>query len=374
MRISFVLPTVNLNGGIRVVAIYARALIAKGHQVTLVSPPPKELPFKSKLKHLLQGNGWPHKLKSYPSHLDDCGLNHRVLNHWRPVNDYDVPDADVVIATWWETAEWVSKLSPRKGAKVYFIQHHEIFHYLPIERCHATYRLPFHKIVIARWLKDVMQEQYGDTVVDIVPNSVDRLQFFAHKRHKQSLPTLGFVYSPIPFKDMKTAYAAIEHIRAALPDLRIICFGANPIHQQLQPPTGTEFHLAPAQDQIRHFYAQCDVWLATSKQEGFYLPAMEAMACRTPVVSTKTGWPAEAIENRRNGMLVEVGDVDGLATAAQWILSLPDEQWQELSERAYETASAGSWELSSQLFENALLRAIDRAKRGEIAGGVTDTI
>jgi len=31
---------------------------------------------------------------------------------------------------------------------------------------------------------------------------------------------------------------------------------------------------------------------------------MEAMACRTPVVSTNTGWPSEAIKSGWNGILV----------------------------------------------------------------------
>ena len=125
------------------------------------------------------------------SHLDGSGLDHHVLDRWRPVTDVDVPDGDVVIATWWETAEWVNALSPNKGAKVYFIQHHEIFPYLPVERCEATYRMPLHKIVVARWLQQVMSTRYGDEIVDVVPNSVDRTQFFAADRGKQSTPTVG---------------------------------------------------------------------------------------------------------------------------------------------------------------------------------------
>ena len=54
------------------------------------------------------------------------------------MTDVDVPDGDLIIATWWETAEWVNALSPNKGAKVYFIQHHEIF---PTFRLSAV-RLP----------------------------------------------------------------------------------------------------------------------------------------------------------------------------------------------------------------------------------------
>lgn len=368
MRITFILPTVNMSGGIKVAAIHAKAMIDKGHQVTLVSPPPKNLTLKRKVKSFLQGAGWSQRIQSYPSHLDGYNFDHRILNIWRPVIDDDVPDADVVIATWWETAEWVAKLHHTKGAKVYFIQGYEIFEHLPIERCHATYRLPFHKIVIAAWLRDVMQNQYGDPVVDLVPNSVNHMQFFSAKRHKQSVPTIGFVYSAAPFKDIRTAYAAIALVRTELPELRVISFGANPPQPHVPLPPGTEFTLSPPQEKIRDFYSQCDVWLASSKQEGFFLPAMEAMACRTPVVSTKTGWPAEAIQDGENGFLVDAGDAAAMAFAAKKILSLSDEKWQTMSRCAYATASKGSWEESSQMFELALHHAIERASRGEIAG------
>src|SRR5665811_1910895 len=127
MRITFVLPTVDMSGGIRVVAIYAKVLTARGHEVILVSPPPQEVRFRNKVKSFLKRNGWPNTVRAFPSHLDGSGLDHRILDRWRPVTDDDVPDADVVIATWWETSEWVSALAPDKGAKVYFIQHHEVF-------------------------------------------------------------------------------------------------------------------------------------------------------------------------------------------------------------------------------------------------------
>jgi glycosyltransferase involved in cell wall biosynthesis len=130
---------------------------------------------------------------------------------------------------------------------------------------------------------------------------------------------------------------------------------------------------APPQDSIRTLYAQCDVWVTASRGEGFNLPALEAMACRTPIVSTRTGWPAEALETGRNGVLVDVGDQDALAKGILDVLSLSPAEWRALSDRAYETACAGSWEESARRFEQALLRARERAARGEIAGGSPPT-
>jgi glycosyltransferase involved in cell wall biosynthesis len=368
MRITFVLPTVSLSGGIRVIANHAKALTARRHKVALVSPPPRTLPYRRKFKSLLSGNGWPSESPPLFSHIDRSKIDHRVLSQWRPVEDDDVPDGDIVIATWWETAEWVNALSDRKGAKVYFIQGYEIFPHQPVDRVRNTYRLPFHKIVIAKWLGEVMHREYSDPIVDLVPNSIDRRLFHADVRRKQRRPTVGFLHSNVPEKGTDITLKVINALRQKLPYLRVIAFGAYKPAADYPLDPSIEFHLAPPQDKIPTLYAQCDVWITSSRSEGFNLPPMEAMACRTPVVSTKTGWPAEVIESLKNGILVDVDDVEGLIRGAEWILSLSDGEWRNMSQRAYETTLSGSWEDSSRRFEDALVHACRRSMSGEIAG------
>jgi glycosyltransferase involved in cell wall biosynthesis len=368
LRVTFILPTANMSGGTRVVAIYAMELMRLGHSVRVISPPPVTTPLRRKLKSWLTLKGWPADSKRLKSHLDDTWIDHRILDRWRPITDRDVPDADVVVATWWETAEWVYRLSPSKGAKVYFIQHHEVFSHLPLERCQSTYRMPMHKIVIAQWLKVLMHNEYGDDTVDLVSNSVDTNQFHAPTRDKQSVPTVGLLYSTDVFKGLDLSLGALSKLRERWTNLRVVSFGNEHSRDQLPLGEGAEFSYSPPQDRIRHLYASCDLWLTASRSEGFNLPAMEAMACRTPVVSTNTGWPSEAIKSGWNGVLVDVGDVAALTDGAEWILSRSDEAWRELSANAYATATGGSWRKSAKLFEKALEHACQRAVRGGILG------
>lgn len=367
MRITFISPTVNMGGGTRVVVIYAQQLMCLGHSVRIISPPPRVTPFAQKVRSWLKGTGGSDNA-SPESYLNRSGVDHLVLDRWRPVVNDDVPDADVVIATWWETAEWVSALGPSKGAKVYFIQHHEIFPYLPVARCHATYRLPFHKIVVAQWLREIMKAQYADDVVDVVPNSVDRNQFFASVRGKQSVPTVGFLYSTAHFKGLDVSLAALQSVREHIPNLRMICFGAELPRPDLPLPEGATFFFSPPQNELRNIYSCCDVWLTASRSEGFNLPALEAMACRTPVVATRAGWPEEAVKSGVNGVLINVDDRTGLVQGLQWVLSRSDQDWRRLSSNAHATASSGSWEASAKMFEKALEHACCRSERGEIAG------
>src|SRR5215510_13670602 len=116
MRVTFVLPQVNLSGGTRVLSIYADRLYRRGHDVTVVSIPPARWSLLAKLRALVCGRGWVTNAPE-PSYFDDITVPHRVLDSARPVVNDDVPDADVVVATFWKTAPWVAALLPRKGAK-----------------------------------------------------------------------------------------------------------------------------------------------------------------------------------------------------------------------------------------------------------------
>ncbi|UUX96853.1 glycosyltransferase family 4 protein [Aquabacterium sp. J223] len=346
MKITFILPTPNMSGGVRVAGIYADYLVDKGHHVTMVYPP-RNVGLAGKFWHRF----WNRTVST--THLDKCKAIQRVLETPRAVSASDVPDGDVVIATWWETAEWVAKLPPIKGAKVYFIQHHEIFSWLPVERAQKTYLLPMKKIVVARWLKDVMRDVYGDDEVELVPNGVDHNLFFAPERGKQAQPTVGFLYAGAHFKGVDVTLRAISLLRDRLPSLKVVSFGSEPFKDA--KTRQIEFTLNPQQEKLRECYAACDVWLTASRSEGFNLPALEAMACRTPVVSTRTGWPEEAILPGVNGWLVDVDDHVGLYKAAANVLAQPDESWKMLSDAAYQTAAGCSWNRSSALFERILV-------------------
>jgi glycosyltransferase involved in cell wall biosynthesis len=355
MKITFILPYAGLTGGIRVIAIYAEQLRQRGHEVFVVSQPRSPLSWRQRLRAWFQGQS--SQLRDRSSHFDGCQVSHTVLERRRPVTDADLPDADIVIATWWETAEWVNQLAPSKGRKFYLIQHHEIHPYLPVERVAATYRLPLHKIVIAQWLKTVMADCYGDSQVALVPNGVDRELFQAPPRTKQPRPTIGFIYSTIHWKGTDIAIEALNLARATLPELQIVAFGAEPITDSLPLPAQTTYRFKPPQAEIKTLYAQCDAWLFSSRLEGFGLPLLEAMACRTPVIATPAGAAPELV-GQGGGILVKADSPQAMAEAILQIAQLTESQWQTLSDLAHQTAIAYGWEEATVLLESTLQNAI----------------
>jgi len=312
---------------------------------------------RSQLKAMLGGRRPPARIPEHgPSHFDGLGVDWRVIRRGGPIRDGDVPDADVVIATWWETAEWVAGFSESKGAKAYFIQHHEVHDYQPKDRVAATWRLPLEKITISRWLSEVNQREYGLAPIPVIHNSVDMQQFNAPERPRNEIPTVGLLYSTTYWKGVDVSFRAIEIARERFPKLRVLMFGAKGENPKLPLPSNAELIVQPPQDAIRNIYSRCDYWLCGSYAEGFHLPPLEAMACRVPVVSTSVGGPMDIVKEDVNGFLAPVGDHEELGAKLTRAIELPDEDWKRMSDAAYATAARYTWDDATDLFEAELQR------------------
>lgn len=74
------------------------------------------------------------------------------------------------------------------------------------------------------------------------------------------------------------------------------------------------------QDAIEEILSVSDLFLMPSQSESFGLAALEAMACKVPVVSSNAGGLPELNVDGVTGFLKEIGDVDGMAESAIYIL------------------------------------------------------
>jgi glycosyltransferase involved in cell wall biosynthesis len=361
MRISFVLSHAGLAGGVRVVAIYARLLQARGHEVTAISTryrwPGRRRQAISTLRRLARrAVGRPE-----PSHFNDVPVEHRVLDDNGPIADAHVPDGDVVVATWWETAPWVAALSPSKGAKAYFMQDYGA----PgqeLEDVVASWALPLHIITISRWLADLVIEHRGDVPVSLVPNGVDLPLFNAPPRGKRPRPTVGFVYRESWAKGADIVLEAYCRARRSAPELRLITYGPMRPTDAKALPGGMTFLHRPPDQKLAGIYASCDAWLFASRREGFGLPILEAMACRTPVIATPAGAAPELLADG-GGVLINGEDPADMARAIEHIVALGEDEWRTMSERAHATAARHTWNDAADRFEAALHEAIAREQR-----------
>jgi glycosyltransferase involved in cell wall biosynthesis len=354
MRITFVLAAADLSGGNRVISIYAQRLQSRGHEVTIVSRRRPHATLKDKLRAWMHKRPIPKNLKIWPTHFDHLkGAKHQTIDSYRAITADDLPDGDVVIATWWETAEWVAAMPASKGRKAYFLQHYEAHPEQDSSRVDTTWRLPMHKIIIAKWLVDIARDRFGDTDISYVPNAVDLNQFNAPPRPKQAVPTVGVMYSAVNFKACDVSLKAFELAKKNIPELKLVAFGNRVPTHQLPLPAGTDYTMQPAQDQIKNIYGRCDAWLVASRSEGFGLPILEAMACHTPVIATPTG-AAPELTAPGGGVIVPMDDPAAMANQIERIVSLPQQQWRAMSDIAHQTATQYTWDDATNLFEAAL--------------------
>lgn len=75
------------------------------------------------------------------------------------------------------------------------------------------------------------------------------------------------------------------------------------------------------QDQVVPLLSAADVFLLPSAQESFGLAALEALACRVPVVASRVGGLPEVITDGVNGFLHPPEDLDGMAGSALRLLT-----------------------------------------------------
>ena len=73
-------------------------------------------------------------------------------------------------------------------------------------------------------------------------------------------------------------------------------------------------------NEVSKLLCYSDLFLLPSETESFGLAALEAMAARTPVISTNAGGLAEVNINGVTGFLSDVGDTDNMAKNGIYIL------------------------------------------------------
>jgi glycosyltransferase involved in cell wall biosynthesis len=106
---------------------------------------------------------------------------------------------------------------------------------------------------------------------------------------------------------------ALKKVESQLPNAKCLVFGADQenIKRELNIPfvfVGT-LNSTNIQSLV---YSAADIFVIPSIYEAFGQTALEAMSCGTPVIGFRTGGIPDMVENKINGLLANVEDVDDL--------------------------------------------------------------
>ena len=78
------------------------------------------------------------------------------------------------------------------------------------------------------------------------------------------------------------------------------------------------------QDNLASHYAAADVFLLTSRYEGWGVAAADAVYAGIPVVMTDVGLAGELVQDGENGIVTPVGDIDAITEALFSVLANPN--------------------------------------------------
>ena len=110
-------------------------------------------------------------------------------------------------------------------------------------------------------------------------------------------------------------------------------------------------------DEVHKILCLTDLFLLPSEIESFGLAALEAMACRVPVISTNAGGLPEVNKHGFSGYLSDVGDVDAMAKNALSILK-DDKTLDQFKDQARAQAQNFAIELIVPQYEALYTRTI----------------
>jgi len=177
--------------------------------------------------------------------------------------------------------------------------------------------------------------QLPSTSVEVIPNSIDLTIVCAGKAEPISDDTWRSSANPIIVAVGRLAYAKnypllIAALRSLRQDMAFEAriFGTGELEAPLRELIaeaeleGT-VRLCGFQDNPWKYVAASDVFVLTSHYEGFGNVLIEAMACGTPVIATRSAGTEAIVRDGENGILVMEHEATAVADAIRKVLSSP---------------------------------------------------
>ena len=173
--------------------------------------------------------------------------------------------------------------------------------------------------------------------VVVIPNFVDDAAFDApadrwleQSRSALNLPAgalvVGIVANLRAIKNHRMLLEALALLRPRFPKVILVMIGEGPERATLEACVaelriGELVRFAGSQPNLPNPHRLFDVSVLCSLSEGFPNSIVEAMAAARPVVATSVGGVRDAVEHDVNGLLLDSGDVTGLAAALEQLLT-----------------------------------------------------
>jgi mannosyltransferase len=178
---------------------------------------------------------------------------------------------------------------------------------------------------------------------EVILHGVDTRHFtpdLAAKRHIRDMLKLGDAHKIAgcfgrvrPQKGTDLFVDAMIKLLPEYPDwVAVVCGRVTTEHAQFGADLKSRVAAAGLTDRIHflgevpdilQYYQAIDLYVAPSRNEGFGLTPLEAMACGVPVVTSNAGAYADLVQPGQNGEISPAGDGKALIAAIESLFALP---------------------------------------------------
>ena len=328
LRCAFVLPAMEISGGIRVALLHAEMLVKAGAQVSLFT---------------LEGEAeWYH----------EGDFHFPVLSAEREKLQGTL---DLAVATMWNTAEFVEQSSKIRKKK-YLVQNFEVGFYPPGSpyriATSATYRMrsPMEYVTISKWCQNWLREEYH-TEAAYLPNGID--PSFYPKRGRDLQGKIRILIEgdcSSEHKNVDESFRIVEQLDLEKFEIWYMSYNGNP---KSWYRVDRFLHRVPY-EKTPEVYAACDILLKTSLLESFSYPPLEMMASGGYVVAVPNGGNLEYLKDGENCILYPQGNLAEAKAAIERILT-DAELRKKLDTGAEETVKERNWKrIEPQILEQYL--------------------
>jgi glycosyltransferase involved in cell wall biosynthesis len=368
VRATFALPTLARLpiGGFKVHYEYANHLARRGHDVSIVhaEPPASRRSLRARL-HAARHHRFRERRsrnRVVPWFTFDPGVHVSVVPKLEAEH---LSDADVTIATAWQTAEALAHTPARLGARVFVLYDYE--HWMTADaatrrRISATLKGDWRIAATSPSVTELLRD-HGVEPAAYVPCGID-LDVFGLDVPvaERSGRTVGFPDRHLEAsKGTHDAIAALEALRSrpAAEAIEVWGYSRYPSEKRLG---WVRFLLRPTDAELRAFYNRIGVFILPSHYEGWGLPGVEALACGAALVTADSVGNRDYAIDGETALVVPRARPDLLAEAVARLIE--DEPLRrDLAARGHAFVQRFSWERATDALEKLLVESVQRATR-----------
>lgn len=181
------------------------------------------------------------------------------------------------------------------------------------------------------------------------------------------VPLIGVIARLVAIKDLSTFLKAASALRRSRSDVRFLIVGDGELRARLEQEAhalGLDgcIHFLGWQRDLEPIYADLDLVVLSSLNEGTPVSLVEGMAAGLAVVATEVGGVPDLVEHGKTGLLVPPKDPKALSTAMEALLGDP--------ERRREMGRLGRETVYPKYSDTALVDRMDRLYSSLLQAGL----